>query len=199
MIPDDELDVLTRLCRLVDNDYRYRWVLTGIRWCVERDADVNAMGGRPLIASANDPHLKVLSRLLEYGAKPNLIPRGFSSALRIAAENGRSENVEALLKSGADPNLSSGHLPLPPLSAAASKGQSDILAILVRAKAKINWKSPLTGRTALHEAAAKDHAESVAYLIKSGADKRIKDKNGRTPLALARKMGSKGAVIELGG
>lgn len=203
----NDFDILSELASYSGNAFLYGKMLTGTRLCFEYGADPNAFNGLPIWWAARcDKWQKLTERLLIYGAKPNLETRGpgkpysdepWGTPLSQAIDWKKPKNVALLLKYGADPNLRYRKDKLLPLSAAASSGQVDILQQLVKAGAKVNAKNSITGRTALHDAAAKNQAQSIIELLKHKADKRARDKNGKTALDLARKAKASSAVRAL--
>ena len=50
------------------------------------------------------------------------------------------------------------------------------------------------GRTALHLASEFGHAEVITVLLTAGADKRIRNRNGKTPHNLAKNQDCKNAL-----
>ena len=120
--------------------------------------------------------------------------------LFVAAENGHTEVVAALLKAGADPNtpdtLGLGMLASDtPLHAASFKGHTEVVAELLKAGA--NASTPLTfglgmlaSATPLVSGAKKGRTEMVAELLKAGANPNIPSTFGlasETPLHAAAK------------
>ena len=81
--------------------------------------------------------LRLLNRLLETGANPNLQGRQQCTALQAACARGKAEMVESLLKHGADPNLHRKSC-LNPLQAACDSGSLAIVQILVQAGANVH-------------------------------------------------------------
>jgi len=93
-----------------------------------------------------------------------------------------------LLEHGASPNQKGGNS-FPPLVylCRADKGQQpEKIKLLLDYQAQVNAPGP-KGRTALHYAAAAGFLEVMAILLDHGANYRIRDQHGETPLALARR------------
>lgn len=88
------------------------------------------------------------------------------SPLHVAAREGRTETVDALLADGADPN------------AKANPGVTGVP----------NLKADM-GDTPLHVAAGKGRAAVVTALLVAAADRNAKDIKGRTPLHVAAESG----------
>ncbi len=211
-------DVLSQLASVTGYSHVYARVLTGVRICIEYGADPNAMQGSPLsIAAANDKWSKVVERLLQYGADPDLHAPKAPSALHYAIAGNLPNSVKLLIahKPGVgkkawividvvgDPKNPEFPLkrPLTPLAYAAWLGRPEIMSVLLENGAKVDQKNSVTGRTALHEAAIARmpprwasypyseelQTEVVKVLLGHGADKEIKDKGGNTALDLAKK------------
>lgn len=201
-------DILTMLANVSHMAGKYPNALTGMRICIEYGADPNALDGQPLRAAAfEDKWTKMVARLLEYGANPNLTTR-YATPLVCAVEGDKPKNVEILLEYGADIHVESG-----PQSArrialgrAANLGRVEIVKILLKAGAKVNQKNSVSGRTALHEAAVgrvvpeweqypeELQTQVVKVLLQHGADKKAKDKRGKTPLDLAKEAKAKNII-----
>ena len=93
-----------------------------------------------------------------------------------------------LLEHGASPSRK-GENGFPPLIylCRADKGeQPDKIRLLLEHQAPVNGLGP-KGRTALHYAAAAGFLEVMTILLDHGANFWIRDQQGETPLALARR------------
>ncbi|MBL1150959.1 MAG: hypothetical protein HND42_12210, partial [Armatimonadetes bacterium] len=92
--PWDDTDILSRLAGVSGMAGHYPNALTGMRICIEYGADPNALDGQPLRAAAfEDKWTKMVARLLEYGANPNLTTR-YATPLVCAVEGDKPKNVE---------------------------------------------------------------------------------------------------------
>lgn len=218
-------DVLSQLASVTGYSHVYANALTGVRICIEYGADPNAMQGSPLsIAAGADKWSKVVERLLQYGADPDLHAPRAPSALHNAIASNLPNNVKLLIahKAGVnreawividvagDPKSPEFPLkrPLTPLAYAAWLGRPEIMSMLIESGASVDQKNSVTGRTALHEAAVgrvpprwsgypyseELQTEVVKILLRHGADKQIKDKDGNTALALAKKANATNVV-----
>ncbi len=100
--------------------------------------------------------------------------------LHVAAREGDTKTVKALIKTGAKLNAkdSDGYTPL---HCAAYYGETKVAKMLTDAAAEVNVKSGFA-MTPLHVAAGRGHPKAAKVLIDAGADVNAKDKDGRTPL-----------------
>lgn len=106
--------------------------------------------------------------------------------------------LKALLAAGASATLATSVYDGTALIAAAHLGQAGIVRELIRAGAPLDHVNNL-GWTALIEAVVLGdggtrHTETVRALLEAGADARIPDRNGATPLQLAQARGYGGMV-----
>lgn len=117
------------------------------------------------------------------------------TALRVAAGNGHTRIVEALLDSGADVNASDEDST--PLMAAAKAEYPETVRLLLSRGAEVNVKQAKTAWTALHSAAhgvrttdRDPNGETVRLLLEKGVEvdarsRYINDGGGWTPLLVA--------------
>ena len=89
--------------------------------------------------------------------------------------------VDLLIQHGANVNdtLENGYSML---MYAASFGSYDVLACLLKHGANVKQTRKIDGMTPLMFAAFNGQPEKVKLLLDSGADKKVKDKNGKTAL-----------------
>jgi ankyrin repeat protein len=178
----------------------------GVRSALEKHASPdgkNTLGESLLVSAVRRKRVEIAALLLEAGADPFADPKAdalwaaathgnreilqlllrkpseklrnsLPAALTAAVLAGHAEIVEDLLKAGADPNLrhESGTTPL---LSACSRGTEFVAEIL-------------TGRRPQKPT---DWAAVVKMLIQGGADVNVQDKNGMTPLFVARATGQK--------
>lgn len=180
----------------------YANVLTGARLLHEYGADVNAGGTGEVLWQAveYDRHQKLTERLIEYGADID----GGSDYIPLvgAVEFNNGWALRKLLALGADPNrleIRSGHRPL---YAAALKRNVAFMKALVAEGADVNARNA-DGSTPLHGAVTlmpemktpeRVDTRPVEWLLSHGADRRLKDRSGRTALDIAKRNGLNSAL-----
>jgi ankyrin repeat protein len=130
-------------------------------------------GGQPFVQgstalhyAANDGKLRLVAKLIEFGADVNASgTRWFRSVLSWAANNARIEAIKVLLTHGAKPDS------LDAMHAAA-------------------WGGSACGKGQEHE-----YADTLKLLVDAGADMNDRRNcNNRTPLAVAFESGNAGAI-----
>lgn len=139
----------------------------------------------------------LVNTLIEIGADINRPVAGLAPSpsgagwtpLMIAAAQGHSETVSALVKAGANANATNSH-GRTALMFAASYGFIAIVKDLLAHRADPNVVAKDdTGWTALIAAAHKGHVDVIRVLLDHGADFTIKDKEGKTALVWAEAQG----------
>lgn len=138
-----------------------------------------------------------------------------ATALHYAALHGQMGALELLLARGADPNVEDGEFGAPAAGWANEKGYADAVALLVRRGTRLSaqqaagWGFPgelekilradpealnrMNGFGApLHEAAIWGRPEIVARLLELGADRELKNRDGRTAAELAGAQAANG-------
>jgi ankyrin repeat protein len=136
--------------------------------------------------------------LLALGANPTLLDNQRYDAVTVAAVRDDVPTLKALLAAGASAKLVSSAYDGTALIAAAHLGHDGIVRELIRAGAPLDHVNNL-GWTALIEAVVLGdgghrHTQTVRALLEAGADPRISDRNGATPLQLAQARGYTGMV-----
>ncbi len=131
--------------------------------------------------------LEQVKRAIWYGVKICARDVDGSTPLHYAAYQGKVAIVEylSLLVS---PNLLSGNRGEPeetPLMFAAKKGHTEACQALIKRKANVHYASSDWGQTALHLAAHYAHPGVCKVLLDAGAQPKVKDLRGVTPLGYA--------------
>jgi ankyrin repeat protein len=187
-------------------------VLSGMRRLYEHGANPSGNQREAMFhASRLDEWGEVTERLIKYGVNPNakcsLTPKfeGLVPIYLTAEYNKSTKAAVVLLSNGADPNVFSVSPENPtgdkgqltPLMIAAFKNKPEMIKALVNFKAKVNLTSLSSGMTALHYAAKSNASESITALLKAGANKKLKDKKGRSPLDIAKLVKAKSGILLL--
>ncbi|MEX2214389.1 MAG: ankyrin repeat domain-containing protein [Phycisphaeraceae bacterium] len=178
------------------------------------DHDDSRLTGTALVAAALNGQKAAVRSLLILKADTNGQDSKGRTALYHAASQGHVDLVLALLKGGADPNISPPPPLAPALYLASRQGNQQIVDALLKHKANVNVSGfpPLIpaaaaghtkiverlldhgaqvntadddGTTALHAAAVKGYQYVVRLLLRSDADPALRNSFGETPLELA--------------
>jgi ankyrin repeat protein len=172
-----------------------------IRRLAQTGTDLNIRDGNghtPLHVAAFQGHGASAQALIAAGADPALLDKQRYDAVTIAAVRNDLPTLNALLAAGASAKLVTSVYDGTALIAAAHLGHDGIVRELIRAGAPLDHVNNL-GWTALIEAVVLGdggarHTETVRALLEAGADPRISDRNGSTPLQLAQARGYTGMV-----
>jgi uncharacterized protein len=167
------------------------WLAKGVEAnaCDER-------GETPLmLAARSDDYPKVVSALLDAGAKSYLRNPYGETALMLAAFYGRSNSVALLLERGTDIGEAN-RMGWTPLIYAAFAGHTAIVAQLLAYGAPADSASG-NGMTALMVAARNGHIDTVRLLLAKGADRSLESGAGQTARQLALSAGNTDIAKEL--
>lgn len=175
---------------------------------VKAGAPLDARDGHlrtPLHVAIHLHRAEAARTLLRLGADPNAFDADKYDIVTIAAV---ADDV-AMLKLALDGGCKATNITSPyigtALIAAAHLGHDEVVRILIAAKAPLDHVNNL-GWTALIESivlgnGGKRHVASLDALVKAGANVNLADRNGTTPLALARGRGytEMAAILEKAG
>ena len=158
--------------------------------------DLNARDGNgrtPLHVATFQRHGAAAKRLVAAGADTARLDNQRYDAITIAAVADDEATLQALLDSGASAKLITSVYDGTALIAAAHLGHDGVVRRLIAAGAPLDHVNNL-GWTALIEAVilgqgGPRHVATVKALVDAGADTRIADRGGKTPLAHARDRG----------
>jgi ankyrin repeat protein/beta-lactamase regulating signal transducer with metallopeptidase domain len=164
---------------------------------ITRGADVNEKakfddwkhgGWTPLYFAIWQGHSDVAERLLAKGADVNVKDERNLMPLHLAIYSGPKDLAELLIVRGADIN-EKGTWGQTPLHIAAGKGYTDIVRMLLDRGADPNAKENERSGTPLHSAANGGHKAIAELLISKGVDVNAKNRDGKTPMSLAKEKG----------
>ncbi len=172
-----------------------------IKQLVAAGANVNATdpyGRTPMHVAAYQSHDAVVLALAEAGGDPNLLERDKYDIITIAAVADDAEMVATAVKAGGKATNITSIYDGTALIAAAHEGNWESIDVLIKAGAPLDHVNNL-GWTAMIGAVVlgdggERHQKSLKLLIDAGADQTIADRNGKTPLDLARERGYEAMV-----
>ena len=174
----------------------YRGDLESLRTLIAARVDLNSRdvhGRTPLHVATFARQRAVIRLLIEAGARTDLLENERYDAVTIAAVADDEETLRLLLASGASARLTTSVYDGTALIAAAHLGHDGVVRQLIDAGARLDHVNNLHW-TALIESivlgdGGRRHVETLRALVAAGANTQLADRNGTTPLALARARG----------
>lgn len=166
----------------------------------DRDIDLNGrdtVGDTAIVVATETGNIQIVKTLLEAGLDPNVQSSTGYTALLVAMLDDEYAIEELLLKNGADPDkLIEKNSDLRTvlyiavvnaLGGAANIEKNKSIELLLKYNANPNIPNENGHKTPLFVAAKKGRLDTVKLLIENGADDRILDSNGDSPLDIAIK------------
>jgi ankyrin repeat protein len=147
----------------------------------------------PLHVAAYQRQHEAARVLIRLGADPNKLEIDRYDIITIAAVANDVPMLKIALDGGGNPRAITSRYDGTALIAAAHLGHAEVVRMLIAAKAPLDHVNNLNW-TALIESivlgdGGKNHTDTLAALVQAGANLNIADRNGATPLALARGRG----------
>ena len=161
----------------------------------------DAHGRTALHVAAHRSQLSAMRALVAAGADPNALEADRDDVVTIAAVAGDLPTLRLALELGASARNVTSRYDGTALIAAAHLGHADVVSVLIRAGAPLDHVNNL-GWTALIESivlgdGGARHTATLKALVDAGARVDLADRNGATPLALARARGYREMVVIL--
>ena len=150
-------------------------------------------GRAPLHIAFHRREREIARALVKAGANPRLTDNRGYDILGIAVVRDDIDSVALALELGADPKAVTGSYGGTALNAAAQLGHDGVVQALIKAGAPLDHVNK-AGWTALIEAivlgqGTPRHLAAVQALLAAGANPNLADRNGNSPLTLAKKRG----------
>jgi len=167
-----------------------------IQTLVARGASVNVRDGyrrTPLHIAAYGGHHQAMRALVKAGANPNALERDRYDIVTIAAVANDVPTLQVSLDLGCSAKNITSRYDGTALIAAAHLGHAEVVRTLIKAGAPLDHVNNL-GWTALIESivlgdGGPRHIATLKALVEAGANVHLPDRNGQTPLTLARQRG----------
>ena len=154
---------------------------------------VDGYGRTALHVAAYSRHQDAMRALAAAGANPNALERDRYDIATIAAVADDVETLKVALQLGCSAKNITSRYDGTALIAAAHLGHDEVVRVLIAAGAPLDHVNNL-GWTALIESivlgdGGKRHTATLKALLEAGASASLRDRQGRTPLELARARG----------
>ncbi len=139
-------------------------------------------------------HKDILQLLFEHGVNPNARDNYGENGLLVAARSGHPEIARMFLDAGGDIEASDFLFKQTALLKAARYYRLDVMRLLTARGANVNHRD-IRGNTPLHATVSNfpfsqdSHRSAIEILLAHGADTRIKNNDGNTPLDIANILG----------
>lgn len=182
----------------------WRGDLPRLKALIEGGADLGARDGRgrtPLHVAAYARQREAIRTLAKADAKLDVLEDDRYDAVTIAAVADDTATLSLLLSLGASARQTTSRYDGTALIAAAHLGHDEVVRRLIAAGAPLDHVNNLHWTALIESIVLGDggprHQRTLAALVDAGADLRLADRQGNTPLALARARGYSAMVEKL--
>jgi uncharacterized protein len=174
----------------------HRGNLAAIDAAASAKADLNARdsyGRTPLHVAVFAKQREAVKALVKAGANVNLLENDRYDGITIASVADDEETLRVLIQLGANAKLTTSRYDGTALIAAAHLGHDGVVRQLIAAGAPLDHVNNLHWTAVIESIVLGDggkrHQATLEALIKSGANLQLADRQGNTPLTLARQRG----------
>lgn len=157
---------------------------------LDSGADINEATdtqGTPFMFAVLGGHQELAQWLLEQGADVNTVGSNGWTALTIAAAKGNVQLLQWLISQGADTQVRDVYRFTPLLRAVDNGYVEAAAALLSLVNTDVNAREEMDN-TALHFAVSASNEEMVSLLLEHHANPRLRNRQGVSPMELARRL-----------
>ncbi|XP_068081929.1 mitochondrial disaggregase [Anabrus simplex] len=171
--------------------FLWRAAIIGVFCLDNRDDDMR------LFRAAKFGNVAEIERLHDRGVDMNKEHRLGWTPLHVAAVNGRSEAVKALIAAGANVDVTDNYVD--PYNTGVEKQMRPVEVLMIREEEfcdRLSTNAVFHGFTALHYAVLMGHTDIVNALLEAGANPTIQNEIGHRPMSYARDGNTRKMLME---
>lgn len=170
--------------------------LESLKGLLKNNIDINqtdAEGNTALMLALANEHSDLAKLIIESNPNINLKNKDGQSALFIALINELPDLALTLVKKGAGLSSINGDGDSA-LQVATTANANEVMKLVIKKKSSLVNKLTKNGVSPLMEAARFGSGATISILLNAGADKKVKNKNGKTALDIAIKAQNEEAI-----